>query len=89
MGIITWIIFGFFVGILARMLVPGGSGGFVGCLPTIALGVIGSVLGGFIGRGIGLYDTNEIHGGGIFMSILGAVIVLVIYGATIGRRNVP
>jgi uncharacterized membrane protein YeaQ/YmgE (transglycosylase-associated protein family) len=88
MGIISWIVFGFFVGLLARVLVPGGSGGFVGCLPTIALGVIGSVLGGFIGRGIGLYDTNEIHGGGIFMSILGAVIVLVIYGAATKNRNV-
>jgi len=53
------------------------------------LGILGSVLGGFIGRGLGFGDANEIHGGGIFLSIVGAVIVLVIYGATIGRRQVP
>lgn len=88
MGIISWIFFGFIVGLLARLFMPGPSD-IRGCLPTILLGILGSVVGGFIGRGIGLYPDNEIHGGGIFMSILGGVLVLVIYQATIGRRTPP
>ncbi len=88
MGIISWIFFGLIVGLLARLFVPGPSD-IRGCLPTILLGILGSMIGGFIGRGLGLYPADEIHGGGIFMSILGAVLVLVIYQATIGRRPPP
>jgi uncharacterized membrane protein YeaQ/YmgE (transglycosylase-associated protein family) len=88
MGIISWIFFGFIVGLLARALVPGGSGGFTGCLPTIVLGIIGSVIGGFIGQGLGWYPSDRVHFGGFLMSLLGAVIVLVIYGATMNKRNV-
>ena len=70
MGIISWIFFGFIVGLLARLFVPGPSD-IRGCLPTILLGILGSVVGGFIGRGLGLYPADEVQGGGIFMSILG------------------
>jgi uncharacterized membrane protein YeaQ/YmgE (transglycosylase-associated protein family) len=88
MGIISWIILGLFAGLLAKLLVPGPND-FRGCLPTILLGMLGSVVGGFIGRWLGMYPADEIHGGGIFMSILGAVLVLVIYQATIGRPRLP
>jgi uncharacterized membrane protein YeaQ/YmgE (transglycosylase-associated protein family) len=88
MGILAWIFFGFIVGLLARLFVPGPSD-FRGCLPTILLGMLGSVVGGLIGRGLGMYRADEVQGGGIFMSILGAVLVLVIYQATVGRRPPP
>ena len=87
MYIIGWILFGLLVGVLARLFVPGPSD-FRGCLPTVLLGMIGSVVGGFIGRGLGMYHDQPIHGGGIVMSILGAVLVLVVYQSTIGRRHV-
>jgi len=86
MYIIGWLIFGLIVGAVARLLVPGPTD-FRGCLPTVLLGMIGSVVGGFIGRGLGMYQDQAIHGGGIFMSILGAVAVLLIYQATIGKRQ--
>src|SRR3954471_15545959 len=79
MHIISWIVFGLIVGALARLFVPGPTD-FRGCFPTIILGVVGSLVGGFIGRILGMYG-DEVKAGGIFMSILGAVIVLVIYHA--------
>jgi uncharacterized membrane protein YeaQ/YmgE (transglycosylase-associated protein family) len=85
MYIIGWIIFGLIVGALARLLVPGPTD-FRGCLPTVLLGMVGSMVGGFIGRALGMYQDQPIHGGGIFMSILGAVLVLLIYHGIFGRR---
>jgi len=74
-GILGWIIFGLIVGLIARLLHPGRDpGGFV---ITALLGVAGSLLGGFVGRALGLYREGE--GAGLFMSILGAIILLVIY----------
>ncbi len=81
MGIIGWIIFGAIVGVVAKLLMPGRDpGGFV---ITILLGIVGSLLGGFIGRALGLYSSAE-DAGGFLMSILGAVLVLWAYRATIG-----
>jgi uncharacterized membrane protein YeaQ/YmgE (transglycosylase-associated protein family) len=51
------------------------------------LGVAGSLLGGWFGRAIGLYESYE-HGAGFIMSILGAIVVLAIYRVAIGRRTV-
>jgi uncharacterized membrane protein YeaQ/YmgE (transglycosylase-associated protein family) len=82
-GIIGWIIFGAIVGIIAKLLHPGRDPG--GFIITIGLGIAGSLLGGFIGRVIGLYRQGQ--GAGIIMSIIGAIILLVIYHAVAGRRT--
>jgi uncharacterized membrane protein YeaQ/YmgE (transglycosylase-associated protein family) len=82
-GIIGWIIFGAIVGIIAKLLHPGRDPG--GFIVTIGLGIAGSLLGGFIGRVIGLYRQGQ--GAGIIMSIIGAIILLVIYHAVAGRRT--
>jgi uncharacterized membrane protein YeaQ/YmgE (transglycosylase-associated protein family) len=86
MGVLSWIILGFFAGLFARLLVPGRSD-FRGCLPTILLGMIGSVVGGFIGRGLGMYSGDKIEGGSLIMSILGAALVLVVFQALSGRKQ--
>src|SRR5882724_2926191 len=81
--IIGWIIFGIIVGLVARLLHPGRDpGGFV---VTCLLGIAGSVLAGFIGRALGWYREGE--GAGFIMSVLGAILVLVIYHAVAGRRT--
>jgi uncharacterized membrane protein YeaQ/YmgE (transglycosylase-associated protein family) len=84
MSILLWVLFGLVVGVVAKLLTPGRDpGGFV---VTTLLGIAGALLGGFLGRAIGLYPSYE-STGGFFMSILGAVIVLGIYNMTIGRRG--
>jgi uncharacterized membrane protein YeaQ/YmgE (transglycosylase-associated protein family) len=82
-GIIGWIIFGAIVGIIAKLIHPGRDPG--GFLVTIGIGIVGSLLGGFVGRAIGLYRQGQ--GAGIIMSVIGAVILLVIYRAVASRRT--
>jgi uncharacterized membrane protein YeaQ/YmgE (transglycosylase-associated protein family) len=56
-------------------------GGFI---VTILLGIAGALVGGFIGRAMGFYDTNQ--SAGWLMSILGAVILLALYRMLVRRR---
>ena len=83
-GLLGWIIFGAIVGLVAKLLHPGRDPG--GFLITILLGIAGSLLGGFVGRAIGLYRQGE--GAGFIMSVLGAIVLLVIYHAVAYRRAV-
>ena len=83
-GIIGWIIFGAIVGIIAKLLHPGRDPG--GFIITVLLGIAGSLLGGFVGRALGLYREGQ--GAGILMSILGAIVLLVLYRMLGGMRRV-
>ena len=82
MGILSWIVFGLVVGIIAKLVTPGKDPG--GIIITMLLGVAGALLGGFIGRAMGFYGPNE--GAGWLMSILGAVILLALYRMMARRR---
>ena len=82
MGILTWILFGLVVGVIAKLLMPGRDPG--GFIVTILLGIAGALLGGFIGRAMGFYGSNETAGW--LISILGAVILLVVYRMMVRRR---
>lgn len=82
MGILTWILFGLVVGIIAKFLMPGRDPG--GFIITILLGIAGAMLGGFIGKSMGFYGPNE--AAGWLVSILGAILLLVIYRMMAGRR---
>ena len=82
-GILGWIVFGLIVGAIAKFLMPGKDPG--GIIVTMLLGIVGAVLGGFLGRSLGMYGPNQ--GAGIFMSIIGAVVVLMIYRFMVGRRR--
>ena len=68
MGILSWILFGLVIGIIAKLLMPGRDPG--GFIITILLGVAGALLGGFLGQAMGLYGPNE--SAGWLVSILGA-----------------
>ena len=80
-GILGWIVFGLIVGAIAKFLMPGRDPG--GLIVTMVLGIVGAMLGGLLGRSLGLYGPNQ--GAGIFMSIVGAVVVLMIYRLVAGR----
>jgi uncharacterized membrane protein YeaQ/YmgE (transglycosylase-associated protein family) len=84
MGIITWILFGLVVGIIAKLLMPGRDPG--GFIITILIGIAGAVLGGFIGRAVGWYGPNQ--SAGWIVSILGAVVLLFLYRLIARPRSV-
>jgi uncharacterized membrane protein YeaQ/YmgE (transglycosylase-associated protein family) len=83
MDILLWILFGLVVGIVAKLLMPGPDPG--GIFLTIVLGVVGALLGGWLGRVMGLYREGE--AAGFIMAVVGAVIVLALYRLAVpGRR---
>jgi len=83
MGILGWIIFGLVVGALAKFLMPGRDGG--GIIVTMLLGIVGALVGGFLGRALGLYGPNE--PAGFVGALVGAIVVLLIYRMATGRRT--
>jgi uncharacterized membrane protein YeaQ/YmgE (transglycosylase-associated protein family) len=82
MAILSWILFGLVVGVIAKLLMPGRDPG--GFIVTILLGIAGALVGGFVGRALGFYGENQ--GAGWIMSILGAIILLALYRMMVRRR---
>lgn len=85
--IITWIVLGLLAGALARLLLPGRDP--MGIIATIVLGVIGSFVGGFLGYVLFDKDLSEgaLQPSGVVGSIIGAIIVLLVWRAAGGRRR--
>ena len=83
MGILSWILFGLVVGVIAKFLMPGRDPG--GFIVTMLLGIAGALVGGFVGRALGFYEANQ--AAGWLMSILGAIILLFLYRMMVGRRT--
>jgi uncharacterized membrane protein YeaQ/YmgE (transglycosylase-associated protein family) len=73
--ILGWILFGLIVGLLAKLVMPGHDPG--GVVMTTALGIVGAMLGGLLGRLLGFYQAGE--GAGYIMATLGAVLILFVY----------
>ena len=76
MGLLMFLIFGFVVGLIARFLVPGTQS--LGILKTTLLGAAGSFLGGLLGNLIS-GDATRTHAAGWIGSVVGAVLLLVIF----------
>jgi uncharacterized membrane protein YeaQ/YmgE (transglycosylase-associated protein family) len=75
MTILGWIFFGLIVGIVGKFLLPGRDpGGFV---VTILIGIAGSLVGGFLGRVLGLYGEGDPVG--FIMAVIGSIVLLVLY----------
>ena len=85
MYVLGWILFGLIIGVIAKALMPGRDPG--GIIITIVLGIAGSLLGGFIGRALGFYGPDARGGAGWILSVVGAIVILAIYRAVIGRRS--
>ena len=81
MDTLGWILFGLFTGVIARWITPGRAPG--GCVVTILLGISGALLAGYVGRIAGFYGPGE--QAGFLAAILGAVGVLIVYSALVGR----
>jgi uncharacterized membrane protein YeaQ/YmgE (transglycosylase-associated protein family) len=85
--ILTLVIVGLIAGAVARLLVPGRDP--IGILGTIVLGIIGSFIGGFLGYVLFGHDPAEgaLQASGLLGSIIGAILALLVYRATTGRRS--
>ena len=83
MGILGWILFGLVVGVVAKFLMPGRDpGGFV---ITVMLGIVGALVGGFLGRTLGWYGPGDPVG--FVMALVGALVLLFAYRALSGRPS--
>jgi uncharacterized membrane protein YeaQ/YmgE (transglycosylase-associated protein family) len=76
MGIIGTIVIGFIVGLLAKFLHPGKDD--MGIIMTTVLGIGGSLLASYAGQALGLYTAGQ--GAGFIGAVIGAIVLLVIYG---------
>jgi len=84
MGILWTILIGFIAGVLAKLITPGDNepSGFI--LTTI-LGIVGAFVASYLGQALGWYSAGE--GAGLVGATVGAIIVLLIWGAIARRRS--
>jgi len=81
MSIISWILFGFVIGILGKLLLPQGSPGGFGL--TILLGITGALLGGLFRHWLGLSGEPA----GVLLAIVGSLILLPLFGMIAAKRS--
>jgi uncharacterized membrane protein YeaQ/YmgE (transglycosylase-associated protein family) len=84
-GVLAWIVVGFVAGAFARAIT--GSGGRLGCLGTIVVGVVGGLLGGIIFNAAGAGGIGRFGFRSIFVAFIGAVVLLVVVGFLTGDRR--
>jgi uncharacterized membrane protein YeaQ/YmgE (transglycosylase-associated protein family) len=84
MGIVWTIIIGFVAGVIAKFIMPGPNepSGFI--LTTI-LGIVGAFVATFLGQALGWYGPGQ--GAGLIGAVVGAIIVLLVYGWVASRRS--
>ncbi len=82
MSVIGWIVFGLIVGVVGKLLMPGKDPG--GFLATVAIGIIGALFGGMLGRMVGMYGQDDPVG--FVMAVMGAILFLWLY-RVITRRG--
>jgi uncharacterized membrane protein YeaQ/YmgE (transglycosylase-associated protein family) len=87
MGIVSFLLFGLLAGAVARLLTPGRQA--IGCLATLAVGVLGALLGGVIGNVVLGHKVHfGWHLGPFLLAVVGAVALLVLLETIAGRRSV-
>lgn len=84
MGLISWIIIGLLAGAIGKLLLPGKDPG--GCLTTIAIGIAGALIGGFLATRMGYGGVTGLNFGSLFTATLGAVLFLVLLRVLRGPR---
>ena len=84
MSLLWAILIGFVVGLVAKFLMPGRDGG--GFIMTAVLGIVGALAATFLGQALGFYAAGQ--SAGFIGAVIGAMIVLFIYGLVRGRRRV-
>ncbi len=86
MGIISWIVWGLFVGAVARLLLPGKQK--IGILWTIGLGIAGAIVGGFLATEvIDIADSDEFDFGSFLIAVGASVVLLMLAAPLIARAE--
>jgi uncharacterized membrane protein YeaQ/YmgE (transglycosylase-associated protein family) len=83
MGILAWFVLGLIAGVLAKWVVPGPDPW--GIIVTIVIGIVGALLGGFIGQLLGFGGVSGINLASIILAVIGSVILLFIYREVASR----
>ncbi|MCH4024780.1 MAG: GlsB/YeaQ/YmgE family stress response membrane protein [Acetobacter sp.] len=83
MHLIYTVIIGLIIGAIAKLLMPGRDPG--GFIITILLGIAGSVVAGYIGRALHFYQEGQ--AAGFLASVIGAILLLVVYRAVVGNTG--
>jgi uncharacterized membrane protein YeaQ/YmgE (transglycosylase-associated protein family) len=85
-GILGWIVLGLIAGAIAKAIMPGRDPG--GIIITMLLGIVGAIIGGFVGRALFNSDINSFFSLSTWLlAILGSLIVLGIYRMVTGGRR--
>lgn len=86
MGFLWTIIIGFIAGLIAKFIMPGPNepSGFI---MTTILGIVGAFVATIIGQAIGWYGANDGAAGHLVASVVGAIVVLAVWGFIVGRRT--
>jgi uncharacterized membrane protein YeaQ/YmgE (transglycosylase-associated protein family) len=85
LNLIWTILIGFVAGVLAKFVTPGSTYEPKGFILTAALGVVGALVATYLGQALGWYHAGQ--GAGFIGSIVGAVIILLVWGFIAGRRG--
>ncbi len=85
MGIIGWIVLGLIAGFIASRIVNKTGEGF---LLDVVLGIVGALVGGFLFDTIGSVGVTGFNIWSMFVAVIGAVVVLLIYHMFVGRRTI-
>ena len=85
MGILWTIIIGFIVGLVAKFIMPGDKSEPTGFILTAVLGIVGAFIATWLGQAVGWYRLGE--GAGFIGSVVGAIILLFLYGLVMGRQG--
>ena len=79
MGILSWIIMGLLVGIVAKFIMPGGDPG--GIIITVLLGIGGAFVGGYVASFLGIGSFTGFNLGSFLIATGGAILILILYRA--------
>ena len=85
MGLLSWIVFGLLAGAVARLIVPGAQR--IGCIATTAVGVLGALIGGFLGETVLERDVDVAFDLGPFLLAVAGAAVLLLLIEALGRRR--
>lgn len=86
MGFIGWIVLGLIAGAIAKAIMPGDDPG--GIFVTMLIGIVGAIVGGLIASALGVGEIGEFFSIGTWViAILGALLLLAVYRAVVGRRG--